>query len=85
MQLRKKLNKMLEQVQSYKIIFIYLFLRQFGTYTLSFLFHFVVKVIMYGLRLRGLIVNPDTTSLILYIGNFSSGGENLNLLKVGVE
>jgi hypothetical protein len=37
------------------------------------------------LRLRGLIVNPDTTSLILYIGNFSSGGENLNLLKVGVE
>jgi hypothetical protein len=66
MLLKKKLNKMLEQVQSYKIIFIYLFLRQFGTYTLSFLIHFVLKVIMYGLRLRGLIDNPDTTSLILY-------------------
>jgi len=66
MLLKKKLNKMLEQVQSYKIIFIYLFLRQFGTYTLFFLIHFVLKVIMYGLRLRGLIDNPDTTSLILY-------------------
>ena len=64
MQLKKK--KLNEQVQSYKIIFFYLFFRQFGTYTLSFLIHFVLKVIMYGLRLRGLIVNRDTTSFILY-------------------